>query len=113
MLGKDYRWIVFTKYNCFGKTKVSKERQLTSSADADDLYKYLLEQLDKLDANLPKLFKEGTSSIDVIFANDLIISTGTVVNNGNILSDVFDEQNSVTKESDTSFIGTLYSVHFI
>ena len=59
-----------------------------------------------------KLFKEGTSSIDVISANDLIINTETMVTNGNILSEVLDEQNSVTKENDTSFIGTLYSMHF-
>ena len=59
-----------------------------------------------------KLFKEGTSSIDVISANDLIINTETMVTKGNILSEVLDEQNSVTKENDTSFIGTLYSMHF-
>ena len=49
-----------------------------------------------------KLFKEGTSSIDVISANDLIINTETMVTNGNILLEVLDEQNSVTKENDIS-----------
>lgn len=60
----------------------------------------------------PKFFKEGTSSIDTISANDLIINTETMVTNGNILLEVLDEQNWVTKENDTSFIGTLYSMHF-
>lgn len=85
LLWNDYSLIAFTDYNCFGKTKTSKERQPALLAYADNVLKNFKKKLDKLDANYPKFYKERTSENYVISADDLIISTETMVNS-NILS---------------------------
>ena len=61
LLWSDYSLIAFTDYNCFGKTKTSKERQPALLAYADNVLKNFKKKLDKLDANYPKFYKERTS----------------------------------------------------
>ena len=49
-----------TVVNCFKKAGISKEKQSEALLDADDPFKDLQEQLDKLAVYNPKFFPEGT-----------------------------------------------------
>ena len=90
----DVAWVkVTTKTiaNCFEKAGISKEKQSETLLDADDPFKDLQEQLDKLAIYNPKFFPEGTA------ANDIVSVDGGDA----ILCDVLDEERSET-EDDTN-----------
>ena len=90
----DVAWVkVTTKTiaNCFEKAGISKEKQSETLLDADDPFKDLQEQLNKLAVYNPKFFPEGTT------ANDTVSVDGEDA----ILCDVLDEECSET-EDDTN-----------
>ena len=52
--------------NCFEKAGISKEKQSEALLDADNPFKDLQEQFDKLSVYNPKLFPEGTTANDIV-----------------------------------------------
>ena len=55
-----------TVVNCFEKAGISKEKQSEALLDADNPFKDLQEQFDKLSVHNPKLFPEGTTANDIV-----------------------------------------------
>ena len=55
-----------TVFNCFEKAGISKEKQSEALLDADNPFKDLQEQFDKLSVYNPKLFPEGTTANDIV-----------------------------------------------
>ena len=64
-----------TVVNCFEKAEILKEKQSEALLDADDPFKDLQEQLDKLVAYNPKFFPEGTTANDIVSVDDSLTST--------------------------------------
>ena len=95
-----------TVVNCFAKAGISKEKQLESLSEADDPFKDLQEQLDKLAVHAPEFFPEGTTAADVVSADDSIINTEPVMTDDEILFDMLDQDDHATEEGDddTSYI---------
>ena len=58
--------------NCFEKAGISKEKQSEALLDADNPFKGLQEQLDKLAEYNPKFFPEGTTAMWMILSPALI-----------------------------------------
>ena len=61
-----------TVVNCFEKAGISKEKQSEALLDADNPFKGLQEQLDKLAEYNPKFFPEGTTAMWMILSPALI-----------------------------------------
>ena len=64
----DVTWeMVTTKavVNCFEKAVISKEKQSEALLDAENPFKDLQEQLNKLVVYNPKFFPEGTTANDI------------------------------------------------
>ena len=105
----DVAWEKVTKetvVNCFAKAGISKEKQVESLSEADDPFKDLQEQLDKLAVHAPEFFPKGTTAVDVVFAEDSVINTEPVMTDDEILFDMLDQDNHATEEGDddTSYI---------
>ena len=99
----DVAWGKVTKetvVNCFAKAGISKENQVESLSEADDLFKDLQEQLDKLAAHAPEFFPEGTTAADVASADDSVINTEPVMTDDEILFDMLDQDDHATEEDD-------------
>ena len=104
----DVAWGKVTKetvVNCFAKTVISKKKQVESFSEADDPFKDLQEQLDKLAVHAPEFFPEGTTAADVESA-DGVINTEPVMTDDEILFDMLDQDDHATEEGDddTSYI---------
>ena len=87
----DVAWGKVTKktvVNCFAKAGISKEKQVESLSEADDPFKDLQEQLDKLAVHAPEFFPEGTTAADVVSADDSVINTEPVMTDDEILFDM-------------------------
>ena len=102
----DVVWGKVTKetvVNCFSKAGISKEKQVESLSEADDTFKDLQEQLDKLAVHAPEFFPEGTTAADV---DDSVINTEPVMTDDEILFDMLDQDDHATEEGDddTSYI---------
>ena len=69
--------------------------------DADDPFKDLQEQLDKLAVYKPEFFPEGITANDIVSVDDSVTSTEPLVTDDAILCDVLDEEGSET-EDDTA-----------
>ena len=103
----DVTWGKVTKetvVNCFAKAGISKEKQVESLSEADDPFKDLQEQLDKLAVHAPEFFPEGTTAADVVSADDSVINP--VMTDDKILFDMLDQDDHATEEGDddTSYI---------
>ena len=92
-----------TVVNCFQKAAISKEKQSETLLDADDPFKDLQEQLDKLAAYNPKFFAEGTTTNDIVSVEDSLTSTEPLLTDDAILCNILDEEGSET-EDDTDDI---------
>ena len=60
-----------TVVNCFEKVGISKEKQSEALLDADDPFKDLQEQLDKLAVHNPNSFLKGTTANNIVPVDDL------------------------------------------
>ena len=105
----DVSWGKVTKeavVNCFAKAGISKEKQVESLSEADDPFKDLQEQLDKLAVHALEFFPEGTTVADVASADDSVINTEPVMTDDEILFDLLDQDDHATEEGDddTSYI---------
>ena len=105
----DVAWGKVTKetvVNCFTKAGISKEKQAESLSEADDPFKDLQEQLDKLAVHAPEFFTEGTTAADVVSADDSVINTEPVMTDEEILFDMLDQDDLAMEErdDDTSYI---------
>ena len=69
--------------------------------NADNPFKDLQEQLDKLAVYNPELFPEGTTANDIVSVDDSLTSTEPLMTDNAILCDVLDEEGSET-EDDTN-----------
>ena len=83
-----------TVVNCFEKARILKEKQSEILLDADDPFKDLQKQPDKLAIYNPKFFVEGTIANDIVSADDSLASTEPLMTDDAILSDVLDEVGS-------------------
>ena len=90
-----------TVVNCFEKARISKKRQSKALLDADDPFKDLQEQLDKLEVYNPKFFPEVTTDNDIVSVDDSLTSSEPIMTDDTILCDVLDEEGFET-EDDTS-----------
>ena len=64
----DVAWGKVTKetvVNCFAKASISKDKQAESLSEADDPFKDLQEQMDKLAVHAPEFVPEGTTAADI------------------------------------------------
>ena len=95
-----------TVINCFAKAGISKEKQVESLSEADDPFKDLQEQLDKLALHAPEFFSEGTTAADVVSADDSVKNTEPVMTDDEILFDILGQDDHATEEGDddTSYI---------
>ena len=84
--------------NCFEKAGISKEKQSEALLDAEDLFKDLQEQLDKLTVYNPEFFPEGTAANDVVSVDDSLTSTELLMTDDAILCDVLHEEGSETED---------------
>ena len=66
--------------------------------DADDPFKDLQEQLDKLVVYNPEFFPEGTTANDIVSVDDSLTSTEPLMTDDAILCDVLYEKGSKTKD---------------
>ena len=66
--------------------------------DADDPFKDLQEQLDKLAVYNPEFFPEGTSANDIVSVDDTLTSTESLMTDDATLCDVLDEEGSETED---------------
>ena len=99
----DVAWGKVTKDTdiiCFAKACISKEKQVKSLSEADDPFKDLQEQLDKLAVHAPEFFPKGTTAADVVSANDSVINTEPVMTDDEILFDMLDQDDHATEEGD-------------
>ena len=87
-----------TVVNCFEKARILKEKQSEILLDADDPFKDLQKQLDKLAIYNPKFFVEGTTANDIVSADDSLASTEPLMTDDAILSNVLDEVGSQTED---------------
>ena len=87
-----------TVVNCFEKAGISKEKQSEAFLDADDPFKDLHEQLDKLAVHNPEFFPEGTTANDIVSVDDSLTSTDPLMTDDAILCDVLDEEGSETED---------------
>ena len=87
-----------TVVNCFVKAEISKEKQCDVLLDADDPFKDLQEQLDKLAVYNPEFFPEGTTANDIVSVDDSLTSTELLMTDDAILCDVLDEEGSETED---------------
>ena len=87
-----------TVVNCFEKAGISKEKQSEALLDADDPFKNLQEQLDKLAVYNPEFLPEGTTTNDVVSVDDSLTSTEPLMTDDVVLCDVLDEEGSETDD---------------
>ena len=87
-----------TVVNCFEKAGISKEKQSEALLVADDPFKDLQEQLDKLVVYNPEFFPEGTTANDIVSVDDSLTSTEPLMTDDPILCDVLDEEGSETED---------------
>ena len=92
-----------TVVNCFEKAGISKEKQSEALLDADDPFKDLQEQSEKLAVYNPEFFPEGTTANAIVSVDDSPTSTEPLMTDDAILCDVLVEESSET-EDDTDGI---------
>ena len=85
-----------TVVNGFEKAEISKEKQSEALLDADDPFKDIQKQLDKLAVYNPEFFPEGTTANDIVSVDDSLTSNEPLMNDDAILCDVLDEESSET-----------------
>ena len=97
MLDVAWGWVTTkTVANCFEKAGISKEKQSEALLDAGNPFKDLREQLDKLAVCNPKFNPEGTTANDIVYVDDSLTSTESLMTDDAILCDVLNEEGSET-----------------
>ena len=84
--------------NCFAKAGISEKKQADALLDADDPFKDLQDQLDKLAVHTSEFFPEGTTAKDVVSMDDFVNTTEPIMNDEEIISNVLDEENLEAEE---------------
>ena len=97
-----------TVVNCFEKAGISKEKQSEALLDADDPFKDLQEQLDKLAIYNPKFFPEGTTANDIVSVDDSVTGTEPLMTD-----DVLDDEGSETKMTQMMFLMTQFAHNLV
>ena len=87
-----------TVVNCFEKAGISKEKQSETLLDADDPFKDLQEQLDKLVVYNPEFFPEEATANDIVSVDDSLTSTEPLMTDDTLLYEVLDEEGSETED---------------
>ena len=95
-LGKGYNQNCII--NCFEKAEIPNEKQSEALLDADDPFKNVQEQLDKLAVYNPEFFPEGTTANDIVSVDDSLTSTEPLMTDDAILWNVLDEGDSETED---------------
>ena len=75
-----------------------KRKQSEAWLDADDAFKCLQEQLNKLFVYNPKLFPEGTTANDIVSGDNTLTSTEPLMTDDTILCDIVDQEGSKTED---------------
>ena len=84
--------------NYFEKAGISKGKQSEALLDADNPFKDLQEQLDKLAVYNPEFFLEGTTANDIVSVDNSLTSTEPLMTDDTMLCDVLDEEGSETED---------------
>ena len=87
-----------TVVNCFEKAGISKEKRSEALLDANDPFKDLQQQLDKVAVYNPEFFPEGTTANDIVSVDGSLTSTEPLMIDDAILCDVLDEEGSETED---------------
>ena len=77
---------------------VLKKLEFQKILNADDPFKDLQEQLDKLAVYNPEFFPEGTTAYYIVSVDDSLTSTEPLMTDDVILCDVLDEEGSETED---------------
>ena len=86
-----------TVVNCFEKAGISKGKQSEALQDADDPFKDLQEQLNKLVVYNSKFFPEGTTANGIVSVDDSLTSIEPLMTDEAILCNVLNEEGSETE----------------
>ena len=92
--------------NCFAKAGISEKKQADALLDADDPFKDLQDQLDKLAVHTSEFFPEGTTAKDIVSMDDFVNTTEPIMND-EIISDVLDEENLEAEEDEDGDVDIL------
>ena len=87
-----------TVVSCFEKAGISRENQSEALPIADNPFKDLQEQLDKLAVYNPKFFPEGTTANDIVSVDGSLTSTDPLMTDDAGLCDALDEEGSETED---------------
>ena len=93
--------------NCFAKAGISEEKCANALLDADDPFKVLWDQLEKLAVHTSEFFPEGTTAKDVVSMDDFVNTTKPIMNDEEILSDILVGENFEVKEDEDSDVDFL------
>ena len=91
-----------TVVNYIEKAGISKGKQSEALLDADNPFKHLQEQLDKLAVYNPEFFPEGTTANDIVSVDDSLISTEPLMTDDATLCNVLDKEGSETEDDGVS-----------
>ena len=84
--------------NCFAESVISKKKQDDALLDADDRFKDLQDQLDKLASHTSELFLGVTTVKGVLSMKDFVNTTEPIMNDEKIMSEVLNEENIGSEE---------------
>lgn len=84
--------------NCFAESEISKKKQDDALLDADDRFKDLQDQLDKLASHTSELFLGVTTVKGVLSMKDFVSTTEPIMNDEEIMSEVLNEENIESEE---------------
>lgn len=84
--------------NYFAESVISKKKQDDALLDADDRFKDLQDQLDKLASHTSELFLGVTTVKGVLSMKDFVNTTEPIMNDEKIMSEVLNEENIGSEE---------------
>ena len=84
--------------NCFAESEISKKKQDDALLDADDRFKDLQDQSDKLASHTSELFLGVTTVKGVLSMKDFVSTTEPIMNDEEIMSEVLNEENIESEE---------------
>ena len=84
--------------NYFAESVISKKKQDDALLDADDRFKDLQDQLDKLASHTSELFLGVTTVKGVLSMKDFVSTTQPIMNDEEIMSEVLNEENIESEE---------------
>ena len=96
-----------TVCNCFAKAGISEKKCANAFLNADDPFKDLKDQLEKVAFLTSEFFPEGTKAKDVVSMNDFVNTAELIMNDEEVISDVLWEENFDAKEDNDSDVNFL------